>query len=369
MIFNFSSFFTYKFLLDCGFFIALFIILTLSLKALCKILSRPNFQNRVINYELCKKTAKPIYFLIYILFGIKIFGNFICITNIDQNSCIFFIERITIVQSIITIIFLTISLYIFITKFKYNYITINKNNKKIDPYIVDILSKVSLLLLFSISLMAIMQKIGIGFGALATFGGASGIIIGFATKDFFGNIAGLIYVYLDKPFILGDQIAIFNGSSQIADGIVEEIGIRMTIIRTVPQRTALYIPNLIFTTNIIENKSRRSHRIFEKKLKIYFNCDISSIDNIMNNLREKIRKLDFIDITNQDIILEIKDIDEQFIHLNIMIFFIKMDLKDFIENSNILTYIIFDELKRNDLCAISKEAWVTFNEKKLEQKT
>jgi MscS family membrane protein len=203
-----------------------------------------------------------------------------------------------------------------------------------------------------------MQKLGIGFGAIATLGGASGIIIGFATKDFFGNIIGLVSIYLDKPFIIGDQVAIFNGSSMIANGVIETIGIRITTIRTIPHRTTLYIPNSIFTTNIVENKSRRNNRLFEKKIKINFDGDIEKLNNAIENLRKKIQECQFIDNYTQSTV-EISDIDEQFAYLNIVAFFIKMDLENFILHSNILISLIIDELRKNNLHAISKDVSVS----------
>ena len=363
---NILELLTYKFFIDCGFFVTLFLILSIALKISCKILSRPSLAHKAINYDLLKETAKPIYLLISILFFIKISGNIADIINSNENLRIFFIEKIPTIQSIIIIIFFTISGYIFIKSLKANYINISKNaDKKIDLHVIDLFSKIALLALFSMSSLAIMQKIGVGFGAIATLGGMSGIVIGFATKDFFGNIVGLISIYLDKPFILNDQISIFSGSSIIANGVVEEIGIRMTLIRTIPNRTALYIPNSIFTTNIVENKSRRSNRFFEKKLKIHFANDMEKINNILIILREKIHACEFVDHESSNTFLEITDIDEQFLSLKIMTFFLKMDLETFTTKSNILMSIIFDEFRKNNLRVISKDAWVTFEEKEV----
>jgi MscS family membrane protein len=355
-----TEFFTYDFLIDCGSFILLLLILSVCLSISCKVLSNSKFSNRPINYNLLVKTAKPIYFLIFILFCLNIFNNVIHFIGVEKSTYQSFLEKIPKIRSILIIIFFTISGYIFIQNFKENYIKINKNNhnNNTDPYIIDLFSKISLLLLFSISILAMMQKLGIGFGAIATLGGASGIIIGFATKDFFGNIIGLVSIYLDKPFIIGDQVAIFNGSSMIANGVIETIGIRITTIRTIPHRTTLYIPNSIFTTNIVENKSRRNNRLFEKKIKINFDGDIEKLNNAIENLRKKIQECQFIDNYTQSTV-EISDIDEQFAYLNIVAFFIKMDLENFILHSNILISLIIDELRKNNLHAISKDVSVS----------
>ena len=265
-----SNFLTYTFIIECGFFVLLLLILSTSLYLSCKIFSRQRFANKIIDYKLLKKTSKPVFLLIYFLLSIKLIGRIIYFATENENIKTFLIEYAQQIRSLTTIIFLTIAGYIFIKNIKRNYIDIHKTDyhKKLDPYLIDLLSKIAFLTLFSISGLAIMQKLGVGFGALATLGGASGVIIGFATKDFFGNIVGLISIYLDKPFIIGDEITIFNNSGGVvANGVVEEINMRLTLIRTIKNKSIVFVPNSIFMNNILENNSRRSHRLFEESFK------------------------------------------------------------------------------------------------------
>ena len=158
-----NNFLTYTFIVECGFFVLLLLILSISLYISCKIFSRQRFANKAIDYILLKKTAKPIFLLIYLLLSIKFIGRIIYFATDNQGIKLFLIEQIPQIRSLTTIIFLTIAGYIFIKQVKKNYINIhaNNNNKKLDPYLIDLFSKIAFLILFSISGLAIMQKLGV----------------------------------------------------------------------------------------------------------------------------------------------------------------------------------------------------------------
>lgn len=107
-----------------------------------------------------------------------------------------------------------------------------------------------------IAILTIMQSYGYSISGLLAFGGLGGIIIGFASKDLLANFFGGLMLYLDRPFKVGDWV---RSSDKQVEGIVEEIGWRVTCIRTF-DRNPLYVPNSIFASITIENPSRMTHR-------------------------------------------------------------------------------------------------------------
>ncbi|NIP74156.1 MAG: mechanosensitive ion channel, partial [Gammaproteobacteria bacterium] len=67
-------------------------------------------------------------------------------------------------------------------------------------------------------------------------------------------------VYLDRPFAVGDWI---RSPDRDIEGTVEDIGWRLTRIRTFDKRP-LYVPNATFSTIAVENPSRmHNRRIYE----------------------------------------------------------------------------------------------------------
>lgn len=108
--------------------------------------------------------------------------------------------------------------------------------------------------------MVLMQYFNYSVSGILAFGGIGGLAVGFAAKDLLANFFGGLMVHLDRPFSVGDWV---RSPDQEIEGTVEDIGWRLTRIRTFDKRP-LYIPNGIFTQIAVENPSRMlNRRIFE----------------------------------------------------------------------------------------------------------
>jgi len=108
--------------------------------------------------------------------------------------------------------------------------------------------------------LVLMQTLGYSVTGVLAFGGIGGIAIGFAAKDLLANFFGSLMIYMDRPFAVGDWI---RSPDREIEGTVEQIGWRLTIIRTFDQRP-LYVPNSVFTSIAVQNPSRmHNRRIYE----------------------------------------------------------------------------------------------------------
>ena len=109
-------------------------------------------------------------------------------------------------------------------------------------------------------ILTVMQMLGFSITSLLAFGGIGGFAIGLAAQDLLANFFGALMIFLDKPFKVGDWI---RSPDREIEGTVEEIGWRLTLIRTFDQRP-LYVPNSVFASLAVENPSRmRNRRIYE----------------------------------------------------------------------------------------------------------
>lgn len=105
-----------------------------------------------------------------------------------------------------------------------------------------------------------LQSLGFSVSGVLAFGGIGGIAVGFAARDLLANFFGGLMVYLDRPFAIGDWI---RSPDRELEGTVEEIGWRVTRIRTFDKRP-VYVPNAVFSQVAVENPSRMTNRrIFE----------------------------------------------------------------------------------------------------------
>ena len=115
------------------------------------------------------------------------------------------------------------------------------------------LSRVAVVILFILSMLPML---GFETSSLLAFGGVGGIAVGFAAKDTLSNFLGGMMIFWDRPFAVGDWI---RSPDRNIEGTVEHIGWRLTRIRSLDKRP-MYVPNGIFSTIIIENPERMSHR-------------------------------------------------------------------------------------------------------------
>ena len=125
-----------------------------------------------------------------------------------------------------------------------------------DPTTARALGKLVRLAVVITAALVAMQSLGLDVSGALAFGGIGGLAVGMAAKDLLANFFGGLMLYLDRPIAVGEWV---RSPDKSIEGSVEEIGWRLTRIRTFDKRL-LYIPNSLFTTMIVENPSRMTHR-------------------------------------------------------------------------------------------------------------
>ncbi len=75
------------------------------------------------------------------------------------------------------------------------------------------------------------------------------LILGFAAQEATANLVSGVFISLFKPFGIGDRIKL---SDKQIDGVVEDISLRHTIIRTF-ENTRIVVPNSVLNSAVIEN--------------------------------------------------------------------------------------------------------------------
>lgn len=128
---------------------------------------------------------------------------------------------------------------------------------------VEVVSKIFTVIIFFLSLLMVLQIVGLDIAPLLTFGGIGAAILGFASKDIFANFFGGVLIYATRPFKVDDFIEI--RSKNIA-GTVEEIGWYLTTIRDVHKKVQ-HIPNSLFSTEMVLNDSKMTHRRIDEQMR------------------------------------------------------------------------------------------------------
>ncbi len=138
--------------------------------------------------------------------------------------------------------------------------------------------------------MGLLQTFGVSIVGILTFSGVGGLVVGFAAKDMLGNFFGGLMLHMDRPFKTGDWI---RSPDRSIEGTVERIGWRQTLIRT-HSRNALYIPNGMFLTIVIENPSRMSHRMIKQVIGLRYD-DLGKMKAIVEEVQAFLEGAEDID--------------------------------------------------------------------------
>jgi len=128
-----------------------------------------------------------------------------------------------------------------------------------------------------IAILAIFNLWGVtgAFTAFLTGGAVMGFAIGYASKDLLANILSGLFVFIDKPFTVGDSVEIGT-----VTGKIEGIGLRTTTIRSF-DGLYMVIPNQKLAKERIINYSRSIKRRIELPMGVSYNTDIHKAIDIM----------------------------------------------------------------------------------------
>ena len=225
--------------------------------------------------EACRK---PIVWLIWIL-GVN-FAASIAAKKIESDWLLI-IEPV----NRLAVIFLgALFLNNFIKRAESNLIDPKFTSKPMDPTTVRAVARLLRAAILITSFLIAMQLFGYSVSGLLAFGGIGGIAVGFAAKDLLANFFGGLMIYLDRPFAVGDWV---RSPDQEIEGTVEDIGWRLTRIRTFDKRP-LYIPNCVFANISVENPSRMSHRRIFETIGIRYS-DIDKMGQIVQKVRSMLQ--------------------------------------------------------------------------------
>jgi len=167
----------------------------------------------------------------------------------------------------------------------------------LDPTTIYAIAKLVRLTVLITTALIILQTMGFSVSGVLAFGGIGGIAIGFAAKDLLANFFGGFMIYMDRPFSVGDWI---RSPDRKIEGTVEQIGWRLTCIRTFDKRP-LYVPNSMFASIAVENPSRMSNRRIYETIGLRYD-DAGLVRNIISDVREMLRQHPEID-QNQTLIV------------------------------------------------------------------
>jgi MscS family membrane protein len=145
------------------------------------------------------------------------------------------------------------------------------------------------LTLIFIGIVTWLDNIGYEVTTLLAGLGIGGVAVAFAAQRTLENLIGSITIYSSQPVHVGDFCKFGNTL-----GVVEEIGLRATQLRTL-ERTVVHIPNAKFSTDVIENLTQRDKILYRTRLRLSLQTTARQMQDVLEGIRELINKHEMID--------------------------------------------------------------------------
>ncbi len=191
--------------------------------------------------ELISKVKAPVSWLL-IFIGLRIALEFLSLDNGLASA----VEKINNSLLYISVIYLVIAVVVVMIdhwgkKFA------KKSKTKLDDILLPLFRKTTYAVGFIVMAMMVLDLWGVNIAGILAGVGIAGLALGFAVKDSLANIFGGISLIVSKTFHIGDKV-----EAEGFTGIVEEVGIRATRVRTFDNEL-LIVPNGVMANTIIKN--------------------------------------------------------------------------------------------------------------------
>ena len=153
--------------------------------------------------------------------------------------------------------------------------------KKVDPSLVDFITRCVRLLIYAFTLLAAMSALHISITGIVAFFSAAAAAVALALKDRLNDIASGIVILFTKPFVTGDFIEFAKYS-----GFVQKIDVMHTNIRTY-DGTNVIIPNSVISNSEVNNYTTHPQIRVTITVPIPYDANIKQVQTILTDVIER----------------------------------------------------------------------------------
>ena len=171
--------------------------------------------------------------------------------------------------------------------------TTKLSGKELGKDLANLIVRFLQVVIIALGVITILQHWGYNITGFLASLGLVGMAIALAAKDTVANLFGSLVIFSDKPFKIGDWI-----KTPDVEGIVEEVGIRSTKVRTFAQ-ALVSVPNATLANSSILNWSRMGKRRIKASLGLTYGTTNEQMQNIVNDIRQMLKEDEEI---HQDVI-------------------------------------------------------------------
>jgi MscS family membrane protein len=155
-----------------------------------------------------------------------------------------------------------------------------KSKTKLIDQSVPFIRKALKIIVVTSSVIVILQSLDVPITALLAGVSLGGLALALAAQDTIRHLFGSVTIFTDRPFEVGDWVVIEG-----KEGIVEEVGLRSTRIRTFYD-SLITVPNGKLTDMVIDNMGKRKYRRYISKFAVTYDTPPDLIEAFIEALRK-----------------------------------------------------------------------------------
>ena len=168
--------------------------------------------------------------------------------------------------------------------FHYLRLVTQKTSNTLDDQLLPVLKRVAMIVVWTLGAFYILDFLDVNVTALLAGISIGGLAIALAAQDTVKNFFGSIMIFIDRPFQIGDWVHFGD-----VDGVVEEVGVRSTRIRTFAN-SITYVPNALLANEVVDNMGLRQYRRFKTEIGVTYDTPPAAIDAFVKGIREIVRQ-------------------------------------------------------------------------------
>jgi MscS family membrane protein len=134
-----------------------------------------------------------------------------------------------------------------------------KTDTSLDDHLLPLLRKGLNTILWAIGIIVALNNAGYNVTPVLAGLGIGGLAFALSVQHTFGNMLGGLLIYSDGHFKVGDRIQ-FRGERGLVDGVVKDIGLRTSLVKTRYEGRYVNIPNSFLTDRDVVNVDTENGR-------------------------------------------------------------------------------------------------------------
>lgn len=159
------------------------------------------------------------------------------------------------------------------------------DRSRLDLTVTNFVKQCCKIVLYVLLITVVLSMLGIPATSIVTVIGTAGVAIGLALQNSLSNVAGGIMLMINKPFKIGDYIAV-SGIS----GTVRQITILYTRLDS-DSNQAIFIPNGQVSGAVVTNNNGNDIRRVDMKISISYDDNFSKAQQVITEVLKRNEKV------------------------------------------------------------------------------